>query len=143
MIRSAIYRGSDVRLTSGVLMNPASWPRQSFDTSLLKWKIVLAFPQSGQHINALELRAALAAQKWMRRASRNIHCRFIHCLDSQVCIAVATKGRSSSYLLNSLLIRLNANVLASSQYPFYTYVRSETNPADKPSRWHTQRKSQK
>ena len=98
LIRNSIYRGSDVRLTSGLLMNPASWPRQSFDTSMLQWKVVLAFPQSGQHINALELRAALAAQKWMRRAARNIHSRFIHCLDSQVCIAVATKARSSAHI---------------------------------------------
>ena len=133
--RSAMYRGSDVRLTSGMLLSPGIWPRQSVDVARWKWKVVLSFPLKAMHITASELKAGLAALKWRTRVIGGIHKRIVHLLDSQVSIAVLVKGRSSSSVLQAVLQRMNALVLASSLWPAYAYVTTQDNPADAPSRW--------
>ena len=133
--RQCIYRGSDVRLSTGVLMRPNAWPRQSFPTGRWKWKTILSFGQKGAHINVLELRAALATLRWRLRKADNVRTRVLHLMDSQVCISVTVKGRSSSQQLMTVLRRLNALVLAGGLVTAYGFVRSEDNPADRPSRW--------
>ena len=135
LLRAAMYKGSDVRLSTGVLASPASWPREGLPTENWHWRTVLAFPQSGKHINVLELQAILATLKWRLRKTSAINTRMLHASDSQVCIAVLCKGRSSSRALQSVLSRISALVVAASCYPFYVFVRSADNPADDPSRW--------
>ena len=96
----------------------------------------MSYPQRyPEHINVLELQALLGAFRWRARRREGLSGRVIHFCDSQVAIAAACKGRSSSRRLHRLLCRLSALVLATSCHPFYTYVRSATNPADRPSRW--------
>ena len=138
MVRSASFMGSDVRLATGTLINPSSWPRRGIEANRWRWKICLGYPQDPErqaHINVLEMEALLATFKWKSRGAQRLQGRVIHFCDSQVCIAVACKGRSSSFLLQRLLSRLNALLLATSCHPYYVYVRSELNPADAPSRW--------
>ena len=55
-------------------------------------------------------------------------------MNSLVVLGNAAEGRSCSRLLNSILRRLNAHVLASVFYVFFGYVASNANPADEPSR---------
>ena len=57
-----------------------------------------------------------------------------HNIDSQVALAVRTKGRSSSQKLNRVLRRHAALPIASGNVPYYGRVRTETDPADFPSR---------
>ena len=133
--RLTSYRGSDVRPYNGSVDRPNRWPREELQVGRGRWKLVSSFPQTGKHINALELRAILATVRWRTRGAKSIQARCIHVTDSQVCIAVCTKGRSSARHLNSLLIRLNALVLASGLRIAYAFVGTEANPADKPSRW--------
>ena len=133
--RTASYRGSDVRLATGVLQSPDLWPRRTVDPSWWKWRVVLAYRCCGSHINVLEMRAAVAALRWRCRSRGQLRVRFGHLLDSQVCISVITKGRSSSQQLRFELRRFNALMLASSNQGAYVYVRTDLNPADAPSRW--------
>ena len=135
-MRSAIYKGSDVRLATGSLQKPSGWPRRGVEAGHWKWDVCLSYPQrTTEHINVLELRALLATFRWRARRAQGLSGRVIHFCDSQVAIAVACKGRSSSRRLHRLLLQLSALLLATSCHPFYTFVRSAENPADRPSRW--------
>jgi hypothetical protein len=134
--RSALFKGSDVRLATQSVMVPNLWPRLAADTSRWHWKVILSYPAHGPHINVLELKAVLSSFKWRVRSCKGLHVRFAHFLDSQVAMSVLAKGRSSSRQLGAVLRKINALLLASSNFPFYIFVRSEDNPADAPSRWH-------
>ena len=135
LLRASDYRGSDVRLDSGELLRPHCFPRRSLDPSKWTWYEVLAHRfKDPEHINVLELRAALSMLRWRTRSARRVRTRFVHLVDSQVALAVLVKGRSSSWRLNRVLCQVNALTLASGLLPCYAYVRSTWNTADKPSR---------
>ena len=70
--RAAIYKGSDVRLTEGVLLSPSQWPRQAIDVHRWFWKVCMSYEKDGAHINALELNAILAAHRCRSRSARRI-----------------------------------------------------------------------
>ena len=93
-----------------------------------------AWKRSDAHINELESLAVLMELRRRSRSTRNFDCTYLHLVDSQVAIGVCTKKRSSSRLLQRVLRRANALCLASGLHPVYVYVRSELNPADRPSR---------
>ena len=134
-LRAADYRGSDVRLDTGELLRPHAWPRRSLDTARYVWHSVLAARYSREeHINVLELKANLLHLRWRLRAKKRMGSRFLHLLDSQVCLGVLTKGRSSSWRLNRVLNRCNSLTLAAGLFPLYGYVRSDWNTSDRPSR---------
>ena len=130
-----MYRGSDVRVATQTMVSPGMFPRKSLDASRWNWKVALAFPLSGQHTNALELRAIVATLKWRLRKSASVGKRFTHCINSIVCMAVCAKGRSSSRILCRVLHIWNSLSLASSTHTVYAYIRTADNPADRPSRW--------
>jgi len=134
--RLAMYRGSDVRLTTGDLLNPAAWPRRGVDPSCWRWRVVMSYPRTGSHINILELYAVFMALKWRLGCAASLGRRCLHLCDSQVCIAVLTKGRSSSTAIMRILRRINALLLASFCLMCWAYVGTDVNPADPPSRWH-------
>ena len=119
-------------LTSGA--NLGRWPVAGQNAGLWAWRDVLSFRQGGQHINAQELRAVLAAVKWRIRHLRETRTIVIHLIDSQVCMAALARGRSSSRILNGILRRINALKLASGLSYAFAFVRSADNPADAPSR---------
>jgi len=133
--RNSSGRGSDVRLATGVLFNPGVWPRRAVAASRWKWKVVVAFPMSGRHINVQELEAILSSLKWRTRTRAGPGRRSVHFVDSQVCMAVVAKGRSSSSQIRPVLAKINALVLAANLAPALLYVKSADNPADNPSRW--------
>ena len=58
----------------------------------------------------------------------------MHLIDSQVVVAILTKGRTSSRKLQPLLGQWNSLLLASDLYAVLAFVSSEFNPADFPSR---------
>ena len=135
IIRASDYRGSDVRLDSGELFRPHAWPRRSIDPARWNWYAVLAAPyRRMEHINALELKATFLTLRWRLRSASRVRTRFLHLVDSQVALSVLVKGRSSSWVLNRILTRVNALTLAAGILPSYAYVMSEWNPSDRPSR---------
>ena len=118
LLRSADYRGSDVRMDSGALMKPNQWPRRSIDPAKWTWYPILSHPYKDQeHINLLEVRAAHLMLRWRSRTQARIGSRFFHLLDSQVALAVLCKGRSSSHQMNRLLRRIGALTAASGFFP--------------------------
>ena len=129
-------RGSDVRLCSGDLVRPHHVSRQSSEPHLWRWRTTMswAWKRSDAHINELESLAVLMELRRRSRSTRNFDCTYLHLVDSQVAIGVFSKRRSSSRLLQRVLRRANALCLASGLHPVYVYVRSELNPADRPSR---------
>ena len=133
--RNSSGRGSDVRLATGILFNPGAWPRRAVAAARWTWKVVVAFPMQGRHINVQELEAILSSLKWRTRTRAGPGRRSIHFVDSQVCMAVVAKGRSSSSQISQVLVRINALILASNLAPAMLYVKSADNPADHPSRW--------
>jgi len=144
-LRYVNHKGSDVRVMTGELFHPNCWPRKSAKPSLWRWQTVISFewPErlSTLHINDKELRAYFAAVRWRARSRQHLSCRFLHLCDSQVCIAVLVKGRSSSQMLSITLQKIAAIQLAGNLRPFHAYVATELNPADRPSRWRVLKKS--
>ena len=110
--------------------------RASIPANLWRWKTVCGWRWSGspEHINVLEMRAVLTALKWRFARKGWIRTRFVHLVDSQVCLHALARGRSSSRKLRRTLLRINSLLLASGAHGVWTYVHTELNPADRPSR---------
>lgn len=111
--------------------------RASLPSRLWKWKVVTGWAWKGdpEHINALELRAILTTLQWRIGHQGLVRKRFLHMTDSLVCLHSLTRGRSSARKLRRTLCRINALLLVSSSQAFWSYVHTDDNPADKPSRW--------
>eukprot|EP00438_Fugacium_kawagutii_P004912 Skav217251 [mRNA] locus=scaffold47:369148:372975:- [translate_table: standard] len=134
-LRRVEYRGSDVRLDLNLVFKPDSVTRTSIDPRRWVWRTGQSYPfPGGQHINMLELKAILRALEWRARSSNFKSVRFMHLSDSQICLAVLCKGRSSSRAINRILRRIHALCLALNLYPIWAWVASRLNPADGPSR---------
>ena len=84
------------------------------------------------YINELEIRAAFVDLK--RRTRTRLGTRHLVLLDSFVGLGVLTKKRSSSWKLQRVVRKYDALELASFSRPYFAYVRSHLNPADRPSR---------
>ena len=129
------HTGSDVRITSGMVVNPKAFPRQSACAAWWVW-------QSGfktrwkkhEHINALEMRSILLALKYRISHLGESHCRFVHLSDSYVSISVISKGRSSSDILMYILRKFAAYSFAYNMLPILVHVESTENPTDEDSR---------
>ena len=63
--------------------------------------------------------------------------RMLHLTDSLVCLHALTRGRTSSKKLRSSMSRINSLLLCSNSQILWGYVHTDSNPADKPSRWGT------
>ena len=134
-VRRQEFRGSDVRLDISALYRPDSFPRGSVEPHRWIWHRSHSFPfKGGDHINVLELRALVHTFEWRLRNHAFGGCRALHLTDSQVALAVSTKGRSSSQSLNRILRKFAALQIAGGVWPLLAYVESAKNPADGPSR---------
>jgi hypothetical protein len=87
-----------------------------------------------EHINALELRAILLGLIWMLTCKQISH-RVLLFTDSTVCLGVLTKGRTSAKCLRLIHNTVAAVCLSSGVSLVPTYVPSDLNPADGPSRF--------
>ena len=110
--------------------------RASIPARLWRWSTVTGWEWKGtpEHINVLELRAALTTIKWRCERLHQTDVRCIHLLDSLVVLHAVTRGRSSSRKMRRSLMRLSAYLLATGLNPMWGYVDTHQNPADKPSR---------
>ena len=133
--RRAEYHGSDVRLDVGETHRSLSWPRMSIDPRRWIWKFVKAIPfRRPDHINVLELFMLVFTHRWKTRCLEMFHTRALHLSDSQVTLAVAVKGRSSSRQLNQLLRQACSVLVSADLYPLLGFIASADNPADAASR---------
>eukprot|EP00438_Fugacium_kawagutii_P022919 Skav229978 [mRNA] locus=scaffold372:377191:382604:+ [translate_table: standard] len=136
-MRRQEYRGSDVRLDVGTLYRPNCCARATVNAHRWLWHEIHHYRfEREEHINVLELRAYLHTLEWRLRNAGFGDARALHLCDSQVVIAVCTKGRSSSRQLNRLLQKLGAMTIAGGVYPILAWIESHLNPADGPSRYY-------
>ena len=135
LARRTNHTGSDVRICSGELMNNKSANRQSVSAGWWKWKPAFSthweFPE---HINPLEARAVLLSLIWKARNRRICNRRLFHLTDSYVVQSILAKGRTSSKMLQPVVRRINAVLLASCGFLFVLHVDSSDNPTDGASR---------
>ena len=110
--------------------------RSSVPSKLWRWSVVAGWKWGGssEHINVLELRAAMTSVKWRVEQCAQMDLRFIHLIDSQVVLHALSRGRSSSRKMRRTLMRLCALVLGSGLVPIWGYIDTKQNPADRPSR---------
>ena len=107
----------------------------SIDPHRWIWKFVKAIRfQRPAHINVLELFMLLFTYRWKTRCFNNFHTRALHLIDSQVALAVAVKGRSSSRQLNQLLRQACFVLVSVDLYPLLGVIAPTDNPADAVSR---------
>jgi hypothetical protein len=88
----------------------------------------------GEHINALEMRAALLGLLWLV-SCRQVQCRVRLLLDSSVCVGAFKKGRTSAPTILRILSTVAALCLGAGLVLVPSHVPSEFNPADAPSRF--------
>jgi hypothetical protein len=100
-----------------------------------RWSTLVAKAwRDEEHINVLELRAALLAVHWALSFPSALGRRIYLLLDSTVALFSLWKGRSSSPALLLILRRITALLLAGGLSLLCGWVPSAFNPADAPSR---------
>ena len=135
LLRRVNHTGSDIRVASGTIVNPKSFPRQSVAASWWAWQKVFAYRWKRQdHINSLELRSIIHALEWRVKHLRETHVRVVHITDSYVAMSIVSKGRTSAVLLQPLMRRLAAWLLTFNIYLVLAHVESTENPTDEDSR---------
>ena len=129
------HTGSDIRITTGEILNPKAFPRQAVEAEWWDWEHVFKFRWAHkEHINRLELRAIHQAVMYTISHFQVTRLRLFHLTDSYVCLSLISKGRSGSRFLNKLLKVLNANLLAHGITLILGHVESTQNPTDHASR---------
>lgn len=116
--------------------------RASLPARLWQWRTVAGWQWTGnpEHINVLEMRAALTALRWRVEKNERLNSKFVHLVDSLVVLHSLSRGRSSSNKLRRTLLRANALILATNTQVLWAYVHTKENPADEPSRRPRKRK---
>ena len=129
------HTGSDVKITTGEVLNPRAFPRQSFEADLCDWHISFKVKwERAQHINILELRSILLAVKYHISHLKGVSSRLFHITDSYICMSIISKGRSGSKALRNILRQLNATLLSHGLSLVLGHVESTQNPTDGASR---------
>ena len=129
------HTGSDIRVTSGHVMCPEAFPRQSAAACWWSWKGTFKCRwKRGDHINSLEMRGILLALKHRAQRLKESSVRFTHLTDSYVSMSIISKGRTSSRLLLPVLRKISAWILACNFHMLLLHVESTENPADAASR---------
>ena len=126
-----------VRTRTSTCQNPSerAWPRSPISPERWKREVTLSFlwKTCNQHINENEMHALFSLIRWLSLQNVILVSEFPSWWTVLWCWGLAAKGRSSYRRLNFVLRRYDAYVLACSFFPFYVYVTSVSNPADRSS----------
>lgn len=123
--------GSDVRVTTGEILNPRAYPRQGVQADWWQWKAAFKLKWNArEHINLLELRSILLSVQYQITHKKQWGMRIFHITDSYVAMSIISKGRTSSKQLSRVLRQLNAYLLAFDLYLILGHVESTENPTD-------------
>ena len=100
-----------------------------------EWTTAISHPwEKSVYIHLLEGEATIIGLKWLLRARRNLGKRLIMFTDNQTLLGALRKGRSSKRSLNKICRRVAALCTGGQVRLELFYVKSESNPADGPSR---------
>ena len=116
--------------------------RASLPPRLWRWGVASSWRWNGEreHINVLEMRAVLNSLKWRLERQSRVKIKFVHMVNSLVCLHSLSRGRTSSRKLRRTLLRVNSLLLAIGSSVVWSYVHTSLNPADAPSRRPRKRK---
>ena len=135
LARRANHTGSDIRITTGEVLNPRQLARQSVVSAWWQWTSCFRVKwEMEEHINPLECRAILLSIMWKLRKGNCTARKFFHLTDSYVCQSILSKGRTSSKLMQPIVRRVNSLLLASCCQLYLAHVDSSDNPTDGGSR---------
>lgn len=129
------HTGSDIRISTGEILNPKAHPRQGVEAAWWHWLPSFRVHWKIQeHINKLELRSILLAIQYRVNHHHETNMRIFHISDSYVCLSMIGKGRTGSKQLTPVLRKLNAVLLAHGLTIIIGHVESTMNPTDGASR---------
>ena len=129
------HTGSDSRITSGQILNPKAFPRQSAQALWWEWEQVFRTRWAqAEQINALEIRAIYLSLLWKTLQRSVCNRRIFHLSDSYVSISILSKGRTASRKLHFIVNKINALLLAAHCILNLVHVDSSDNPTDEASR---------
>ncbi len=131
LLRRTNHTGSDIRVVTGEVMNPKTFPRQAVCSKWWKWEPCFHFRwKRPEHINSLELENVLLSLKHYVTHQHVSQCRLFHITDSYACMSVISKGRSSSKILLRKLRVLSSYLLGFDFQLVVGHVDSADNPTD-------------
>ena len=129
------HTGSDVRISSGLVMGLKSTAHGSARAWWWQWKHLFKVRWLFKaHINFLEMKMILNTILWKSRDPVRVNKRWLHLEDSMVCLYILSKGRTSSRLLQPLVNQIGAVQLAMGACLLHAHVPSQENPTDFASR---------
>lgn len=135
LLRRTNHTGSDIRITTGQIMCPKAFPRQSVSADWWNWSLCFSCRWGKKdHINSLELRAIVLAIKQRILREKETEVRFVHITDSYVNMSILSKGRTSSDMMLFQLRKYAALIFGFNLYPLLAHVESTENPTDEASR---------
>ena len=133
--RHVNHTGSDVSLALAAPFNPRGGAHVSVQAGWWDWRIVFTTRWwLKSHINALEMKMILQAIEWRSRSVSSLNTRWLHLADSMVSNYILSKGRTSSLLLQPIVGKINAILLALNSVQLQAHVDSGENPTDAASR---------
>lgn len=129
------HTGSDIRISTGEVLNPKAHPRQGVEAGWWDWKHSFKLKWSRkEHINALELRSIFLAVRYHVTHLGETQFRIFHLTDSYICMSILGKGRTGSRTLQRILKQINAYLLSHGIHLILGHVESTMNPTDGASR---------
>lgn len=143
LLNQVSVKGEDVLLSASTEDNLRYHRiRASLPSNLWRWRTLCGWQWRGRkdHINVLELRAVLCGLRWRISKQRLRDSKFLHMIDSLVCLHSLSRGRTSSKKMRRTLCKINSLLLASRNFGVWAYVHTSLNPADRPSRRGVRRK---
>jgi hypothetical protein len=133
LLRLQTARGGEIRSMSGFPQRGGRY--QEVPTDWFNWETVISVPwKLRDNINVAEMRARGLAIRARARRPELHRQRFLHLMDSQVCLNQSAKGRTGSLRMGHGLRRASATLLACGLRDVQGYTRSAKNPADFASR---------
>ena len=131
----ARHTGSDVRISTGQILNPRTYPRQSVESLWWEWEQVFKVRWNlTEHINALEIRAIWLTLLWKTMKRSFTNRRLFHLSDSYVALSILSKGRTGSHKLQYICRKIAALLVAGQCQLLLAHVDSFDNPTDEASR---------
>jgi hypothetical protein len=137
LVNAAANRDESIDEESSPALHRAAQHYSAFYAAVVadRWSTIVSSPwRSPEHINALELRAALLSLHWLLSYPSAHSSRVYLLVDSTVALFALWKGRSSSPRLLVILRKISALLLASGTTLLPGWLPSAVNPADRPSR---------
>lgn len=131
-------KGSDVMLSASTEPLPnAHRFRTSVPAALWQWETICSWgwrSRSTERINKLEIRALYTGLKWRIARQKVTGSKIHHLIDSMVSLQILNKGRTSSRRLRNITRKISALLVSARLFLILSYVATDKNPADRPSR---------